>query len=138
MKLIRKLRPLLFSTIICYSCSSPEKTKDIPSLHFVGSRASQPVEDGQIVTFNMCYKNKDKQVIADTRLMDGPVTIVCNDSIWQQSGLFYQALKQMGSGDSANFNIPAVNFYEKSGQELPPILNKEDSLYFQVKIENIK
>ena len=51
---------------------------------------------------------------------------------------YYQALKRLGEGDSAIFTIPAVNFYNKAGQELPAILEKNDSLTFQIKVVEVK
>jgi len=133
---IKKLRLLLFSIIVFYGCTFSDD--QLPEIQFIGKRASIGVRDGQVVTFHMLYKTRSNQVIADTRLMDGPISIICKDSLWQHSGLFYQTLLQMGEGDSAIFAIPAKNFYNNAGEPVPEILNQDDSLYFQVRIESVK
>ncbi|MFW5759367.1 MAG: FKBP-type peptidyl-prolyl cis-trans isomerase [Cyclobacteriaceae bacterium] len=137
MKPIRRLNLLLFSLLII-SCTTAENVSQVPEVKFIGETSGKKIQEGQIVTFHMLYKTLHDQVLADTKLMGGPVSIIRDDSIWQKSGMFYQALRQMGEGDSANFIIPANNFYTKSGETLPDILNEDDSLFFQVKIISIK
>lgn len=136
MRPIKKLRLLLFSIFLIYGCTYSDD--QLPEMQFIGKRASIGIRDGQVVTFHMLYKTLNNRVIADTRLMDGPISIICKDSVWQHSGSFYQALQQMGEGDSAIFVIPAKDFYRNAGEPVPEILNQDDSLHFQVRVESVK
>jgi len=125
--------------LLTFGCAfdKTEETSEI-EIRFVGSKALKNVKPGQVIEFNMLFHDDEGKVITDTQIMDELVVIKHNDSIWNKSGLFYQALKRMGEGDSAVFTIPAANFYNKSGQELPEILDDGDSLTFQLKILAVK
>jgi hypothetical protein len=125
--------------LLTFGCTSDKKEKTPGvDIQFIGAKALKNVKPGQVIVFNMLFRNDEGKVITDTQLMDELVVIKYNDSIWDKSGLFYQALKRMGEGDSAIFTIPAANFYNKAGQELPKILEEGDSLTFQLKVLELK
>lgn len=138
MKPTRKLKLLLFSVLLIGACTNAENSIHLPEITFIGKQADVKVQEGDVITFHLLYKNDEGKLIANTRMMDGPVSIVRKDSIWQRSGLFYQVLGQLGEGDSVVFDLPANNFYEGAGEPLPKILDENDSLYFQLKVINVK
>ena len=122
----------------CHASQEYQVSDDGVYFRFIEKESDRPVNEGEVVKINMLYKTKEGNVLADSRLMGGAFYMQYIDSIWQNSGLFYKGLTMMGKGDSAEFLIPASNFYEISANDtVPDHINAQDSLIFLVGIEDV-
>lgn len=144
MRLIKRLNPLyniIFFSILLFSCDQ-NKEYQVSNrgvyYKFIEKKSREPVSEGEVVKINMLYKTKEGNVIADSELMGGAFYMQYVDSIWQNSGLFYKGLTLLGEGDSAEFMIPAENFYEVTANDnVPDHIHPDDSLIFLVGIEEV-
>ncbi|MGK7394818.1 MAG: hypothetical protein ACNS62_09595 [Candidatus Cyclobacteriaceae bacterium M3_2C_046] len=131
---------LIFLFLKLISCQSPSETKEQTGkldISYIQDIPSAPLQPGQILKINMMYQNEADSVIADSKLLGGPFFMQFIDSVWQRSGLVYQAIRQMTEGDSITFQVPAQDFYHITAQDSVPGHLKDTDLTFYVGLEQV-
>ena len=87
-------------------------------------------DDGDLVTYNMIYKNEKDSVLFETT-EERPAIVPCNAEQWDNTGPLYKAFKIIRGGDSILIKIPTKTLFAESFKAaVPPGLNPEGEITF--------
>ncbi len=117
------------------SCSDSEviTTESGLKVQMINDVDSEKPEDGQIMTLNMTYQDAEGEEMFNTSDRGEPVPIQYVDSVWKNSGVFYEAMSLLTIGDSISFSLNAEEFFKNTFKvEVPDTINKDSDISFNI------
>lgn len=98
--------------------------------------ATQEPDSGKLMVFNMVYTTEDDSVIFDTRTQNMPVAVPVKDTTMQ--GMLAEGFQMLNKGDSAEFIVPAENFFtETARMPVPAFIEEDENIIFRVGVEDV-
>ena len=94
------------------------------------------IQNDDILELNVKYYSENDSLIFDSKTVEGIFRIKVSDS--ETGGIFQDAIKILSVGDSAQFLIPANDFFTKTtGGGIPPMIKENENVRFDIKVEKI-
>ncbi|HHP7240156.1 MAG TPA: FKBP-type peptidyl-prolyl cis-trans isomerase [Cyclobacteriaceae bacterium] len=126
---------ILLILLFVVSCSDREviTTKSGLKVQMINDVDSEKPEDGQIMTLNMTYRDAEGKEMFNTTDRGEPVPIQYVDSVWKNSGIFYEAMSLLTIGDSISFSLNAEEFFKNTFKvEVPDTIDKDTDISFNI------
>jgi len=126
---------LLLILLFVVSCSDREviTTESGLKVQMINDVDSEKPEDGQIMTLNMTYRDAEGKEMFNTTDRGEPVPIQYVDSVWKNSGIFYEAMSLLTIGDSISFSLNAEEFFKNTFKvEVPDTIDKDTDISFNI------
>ena len=126
--------------VLLYSCHNDGFIKTGSGLKYKIVRHGEGPEfsNGEFVELNMEYYNKNDSLLYSSITRGLPVTMLYNDSIWQNSGQVYEGLSRLRTGDSAIFKVNCRDLYLKSFRmPVPETLDPSGIITFRVGVTRV-
>jgi FKBP-type peptidyl-prolyl cis-trans isomerase FkpA len=131
---------LALGTLLAVGCNNKnDETASGLKYKIIKSGEGEKIQQGQIVTLNLSYGIGDSTMFNSTEDPSmGAMAMQFVDSIWKDRGMIYEGIAMLKKGDSAEFIIPAKDFFFKSLGEMvmPEGFNETDNLVFYVGVAN--
>lgn len=130
----------LLVVVALQSCNDSEKkTASGMTYTLVKEGDGEPIADGEYLLMNMEYKDEKDSVWMTTAEQAIPIVVPKNDSLWSSSeGSIEQIFNELSKGDSVTFKISIAKFFENTVKsEMPPTVNKEGTLTFNVGVQDV-
>ncbi len=137
MKYNNTLLTVLATSVLIIACSdSEQRTTDSGiKVNIVEKGNGASLKDGTTLQLNMKYLNSNGNEQWSSAKASSPVAIPYNKETWSTGGMMYEAFAIMNVGDSATFELPAKDLYEKSFKTVvPDSLDPGSNVTFYVRI----
>lgn len=103
--------------------------------YFARGEEQQP-DSGQIMVLNMVYTTENDSVIFDSDSQEMAVGMPVKDPNMQ--GMITEALSMLHKGDSAEFKVPAKNFFNETARmPVPAAVGEESNLIFRIGVKDV-
>jgi FKBP-type peptidyl-prolyl cis-trans isomerase FkpA len=126
--------------LICIiSCKYAGYTETVSGLRYKIVRNSKGthLRKGDYVVLNMEYFDDNDSLLYSSIGRRMPVTILYNDSIWQNSGQAYEGFSKLKVGDSAILKVKCHDLYLRSFRmPIPKGLKSNEIITFHVAVVN--